>query len=288
MKKNILLIVLLALMVSCMSQNPQQQNERKKQRLTYFSFDHHNTMRLHGENYKVSTEKDGRIHIIIDESYPNEKDFYIDDTTIFDELQVTVDEYKMDKYRSNYRPLHQIFDGDSWSLYYKYDSRRSVSSGGYMEWPSNYHEARKALSDYFQKWRDYPVPEKVINLFRYTCHNNFGCDNEYRMERGENEATLYMRNAELQYEKTLSVSNDHLTELQKLVNVYRMKEEYNRSTDNDSASIYRFVVEYSTGDTIDFQAYHTTFLGGLENAFVSYFSKWLPKENEEDDSSKTR
>ena len=278
MKKNLLLLGLLSLMVSCMSQTQNNNNAMSTERLTYFSFDHHNTMvRFSGESYQVSTEKDGRIRIVIDESFPNEKDFYIDDTTIFDELLSIVKEFKMDKYKGHYQPMMEIFDGDSWSLYYKYNSGRSQSSGGYMDWPGNYHEARHAISEYFQKWRDYPVPAKEINLFRYTCHNSQGCDIEYRMERGENEALLYMRNAELQLEQTLSVSNDNLAELQELVNIYRMKEETSRTTDDESASIYRFLVEYNSGDTIDFHGYHTTFLGGLENAFVAFFSEWLPK-----------
>ena len=277
MKKDLLFIGLLALSVSCISQTPKNNSTMNAERLTYFSFDHHNSMaRFYGENYKVSTEKDGRIHIIIDEGFPKEKDFYIDDTTIFDELLAIVKQYQMDNYRSRYQPSMDITDGDSWSLYYKYDSKRSVSSGGYMAWPDNYGNARKALSDYFQKWRDYPMPVKEINLFQYTCHNNYGCDIEYRMERGENEAVLYMRNAELQFEKTFSVSNDNLAELQELVNVFRMKEEFNRTISDDSASVYRFVVAYSTGDAIDFQGYHTTFLGGLESAFVHFFSNWLP------------
>ena len=277
MKKNILLFSFLSMMVSCVSQNPKNNNDMNTERLTYFSFNHHNTMaRFNGESYLVSAQKDGRIHIVIDESYPNEKDFYIDDTTIFDDLLSIVKQYKMDKYKSNYQPSMQIHDGDSWSLYYSFDSKRSVSSDGYMAWPDNYREARRAIGEYFQKWRDYPIQAKEINLFFYTCTNKQGCDIEYRIERGEQEATLYMRNAEYATDKQIVVSNNHLTELQELVNIYRMKEECSRTTDDDSASIYRFFVSYNTGDTIDFQGYHTTFLGGLESAFVNFFDRWLP------------
>ena len=166
MKKNLLLLGLLSLLGSCMSQNPQNNNTMNTERLTYFSFDHHNTMaRFSGESYQVSTEKDGRIHIVIDEAFPDEKEFYIDDTTIFDSLKAIVDEYKMDKYKGSYQPRMQVFDGDSWSVYYKYDSGRSVSSGGYMAWPDNYREMRQALSNYFQQWRDYQIGIKVIDFF---------------------------------------------------------------------------------------------------------------------------
>ncbi len=277
MWKIILLIGLLAIVASCVSQSPQNPKEMNNERLNYFSFNHHNTMaRFNGESYLVSTQKDGRIHIVIDEGYPNEKDFYIDDTTIFDDLQAIVKQLKMDKYKNNYKPKMEIFDGDSWSLSYSYDSKRSVSSGGYMAWPDNYREARQAIGEYFQKWRDYPIQAKEINLFHYTCTNKQGCDIEYRLERGEQQATLYMRNAEYETDKQLTVSNDHLTELQELVNIYRMKDENSRTTDDDSASAYRFFVSYNTGDTIDFQGYHTTFLGGLESAFVCFFDRWLP------------
>ena len=280
MKKKILLFSFLSMMFSCVSQNPKNNNDMNTEHLTYFSFSHCNTMmRFNGEKYEVSALKDGRIKIVIDEGFPEEKEFYIEDTTIFDELTALVKTYKMDRYKDNYQPTMRVFDGDSWSVYYRYDSKRSHSSGGYMAWPDNYHEAREAISQYFQKWRDYPVPTKEINLFQYTCRNNQGCDIEYRIERGENEAIVYMRNVERQLEETFSVSNDNLVELQELVNVYRMKDERSSTTSDEDASTYRFLVEYSTGDTIDFLGYHTTFLGGLESAFVYYFEKWLPTDD---------
>ena len=257
--------------------NAQNNKNMKTERLTYFSFNHHNTMNIfYGEKYRVETMKDGRIHIVIDEGFPKEKDFFIDDTTVFDELKAVVDKYQMDKYRSDYQPNMRIFDGDSWSLYYKYDSGRSVSSGGYMAWPKNYSEARQAISAYFQKWRDYPIGAKVIDLFQYTCKNSQGRDIEYRMERGEQEASLTVRNAEYGTDKQLSVSNDYLERLQELVNMYGLKDESSRSSNEEEASNYRFLVCYNTGDTIDFTGYYNAFEGGQTSAFTSLFDHWLP------------
>lgn len=273
-KKNLLLLVLMCSLASCIAQNTK---EMEKERLTYFSFDHHNTMVWHsGEKYNVSTEKDGRIHIIIDEGFPEEKDFYIDDTTIFDELDSLIKAFKMHKWHDKYQPKMEIFDGDSWSLYFKYGSEKSKGSGGYMAWPDNYHAARQAISEYFQKWRDYPIPNKEINLFQYTCKNKQGRDIEYRLERGELEAKLFIRNAEYDTDKEITVSNDYLTELQELVNMYRLKDEYNRTTDDDSASRYRFFICYNTGDTIDFTGYYTTFVSGQTAPFLGFFDRWLP------------
>ena len=266
----------MTLMISCNAQN-HNNNDMKTEHLTYFSYDHHNSMAWHsGEKYNVSTEKDGRIHIVIDEGFPEEKDFYIDDTTIFDELDSIIKAFKMHKWHDKYQPKMRIFDGDSWSLYFKYGSGKSKGSGGYMAWPNNYHEARQAISAYFQKWRDYPIQAKEINLFQYTCKNKQGRDIEYRLERGDQEAKLFIRNAEYDTDKEVAVSNDYLTELKELVNMYRLKDERNRTTDDDSASVYRFFIGYNTGDTIDFTGYYTTFVSGQTAPFLSFFGHWLP------------
>ena len=279
MKKNILLIsLLLTLMVSCMAQDPKNNPKMNNERLTYFSFDHHNSMALfNGENYHVSTEKDGRIRVVIDESYPNEMEFYITDSTIFDELKAIVDEYKMDKYKSNYQPRMQIFDGDSWSLYYKYDSKRSVSSGGYMAWPDNYHEARQALADYFQKWRNYEIGVKQIDYFKFTSKNNQGRDIEYILERGENEAIITLRDSEHDFNGSLSVSLDYLNELQQLVNTVRLKESmYDYYTSDEEATQCNFLVRYNTGDTVSAVNCYTKYPGHRESAMMNFFSRWLP------------
>ena len=142
-----------ALAVSCVS--PKHSNKKmNSEHLTYFSFDHHNSMALSGEKYNVSITQDGKVHLVINEGLPDKKEFFLDDTTIFDDLQVIVKTYKMDQYETDYKPEIEVYDGDSWTLYYRYDTKRSVSSGGYMAWPDNYREMRQALSKYFQKWRE--------------------------------------------------------------------------------------------------------------------------------------
>ena len=278
-KKNILLIASMILMVSCNAQNTNNTKDMKTERLTYFSFNHHNTMaRFYGESYQVSAGKDGRIRVIIDEGFPKEMDFFVDDTTIFDALTAIVKEFKMDKYKSDYEPSMRVFDGDSWSLYYKYNSGQSHSSGGYMAWPDNYREARSAINDYFQQWREYAKETKRIDSFQYTSKNNKGCDIEYRLERGEEEATLYIRNAEYGTDEQRFVSNDYLDELQELVNIYRLKDDSNRTTDDDSVTNYHYLVYYNNGDTIDIKGYYTTFLSGTGEAFEGFFERWLPEK----------
>ena len=277
MKKSLLMLGLMLVMTSCVAQKTKNM---KPDRLTYFSFDHHNTMVMFGgENYQVSMEKDGRIHIIIDNRYPDEIDFYIEDTTIFDELKAIVAQYKMDKYKSDYHPEMQVFDGDSWSLYYKYDSGRSVSSGGYMAWPNNYGEAHTAIHEYFQKWRDYPAPIKTISFFQFTCKNNAGCDIDYKLERiGYGEVVMQVRDAEKDLDERLLVDESYMKQIQEFVNVYGLKDypEYKSSNENDTQ--YQYHIRFSNGETLDLEGSYGSFMGGKETALFGLFSSWSPKK----------
>ena len=267
---------LMAFAFSCEACNADDDG-KGSERLTYFQFDHHNSMSQSGERYEVSTTKDGRVHVVIDEGFPEELDFYLDDATIFDELLPIVKAYKMDKYKESYRPMMDITDGDSWSLYYKYDSRRSVSSGGYMAWPRNYHEARSAISEYFKKWRDYQNGKTAIDYFLFSSKNNKGVDILYSMERGETAATVILRDAQRAIDTTFTVSNDLLPELQKMTHVVRLKSDlYNYNTDDPDATRCTYFVRYSTGDTLSGSTCYVKYPGPKERGISAFFSQWLP------------
>ena len=277
MKILLLAMGLLSVSASCVSQNPKDDKDLKNERLVYFSFDHHNSMAIfYGEKYEVNTTKDGRVHVLIDEGYPGEKEFYLNDSTIFDELQVIVDAYEMDKYKKNYQPEMPVTDGDSWDLYCKYDSNRRISSGGYMAWPSNYREARHAITEYFKKWRAYEQGVLAVDCFRFTCKDNKGCDIEYALERGKKEATLTLRNAEKGIDKTLKVSNDCMREVQEMCNTAMMKSElYNYHTDDPDATRCTYSISYNTGDTVSGYTCYTQYPGPKERAVFNFFSRWL-------------
>ena len=274
MKRIPLFTGLLALVVSCAS--PKHNNEMKTEHLTYFSYDHHNSMAIfYGEKYDVSIMEDGRVHVVIDEGFPGEKEFYLDDSTIFDELLEIVKTFKMDKYKENYQPGMQVFDGDSWSLYYKYDSNRSVSSGGYMAWPDNYRDMRKALSDYFQKWREYQQGVLAMDYFKFTCKNRQGCDIEYTLERGDAEAVMTLRNAEKGIDKTLKVSNDVMKELQEQANSVQLKSTlYDYHTDDENATRCTYFVRYNTGDTLNGYTCHTQYPSHKVTAILEFFGHY--------------
>lgn len=267
----------MSFVVSCVSPNHNNNdNEMNTERLTCFSYDHHNSMSQDGENYSVSTMEDGRIHVVIDEGFPGEKEFYLSDSIIFDELLVIVKTYKMDKYKENYKPRMRITDGDSWSLYYKYDTKRSVSSGGYEAWPNNYHEMRQTLSDYFRKWRDYTKGILSMDYFKFTCKNNKGSDMEFTLERGEEQATMTLRDSERNINKTLKVGNDIMRELQERANSVQLKDKmYDYYTEDENATRCTYFVRYNTGDTISGITCHTQYPSHKVRGIIDFFSRWL-------------
>lgn len=275
MNTTLFLTGLMALAVSCASSPQNNNNEMNTERLTYFSYDHHNSMSMDGEKYDVSSTEDGRIHVVIDEGLAGEKEFYLADSTIFDELLDIVKTYKMDKYKEDYKPRGTIFDGDSWSLYYKYDTGRRVSSGGYMAWPDNYREMRHALSDYFLKWRNHQEGVLIMDYFKFTCKNNKGLDTEYTLERGDKEATMTIRDKEQGIDKTLKVDNDILQELQERANSAQLKDKhYDYHTEDENATRCTYFVRYNTGDTISGITCHTQYPSHKVTAINDFFSRW--------------
>lgn len=275
MKIPLSFVGLLAFAVSCVA--PKHNHDMDSEQLTYFSFDHHNTMEMNsGEKYEVSTTEDGRVHVLIDEGSLEEKEFYLNDSTIFGELLDIVKTYKTDKYKENYERRTKIYDGDSWSLSYKYDSQRSVSSGGYMAWPDNYHEMRQALSDYFQKWRAYQKDILVMDYFKFTCKNNQGCDIAYTLERGEEEATMTLYDAERCIDKSIRVSNNNLKELQQNANsVYLKNKLLDYKTDDEDVTRCTYYVRYNSGDTISGITCYTEYPPQKVSTILEFFSRWL-------------
>lgn len=273
--KRLFIIGLLALTVSCVT--PKHNSiEMNTERLNYFYFDQHNGMSQLGENYSVSISKDGKIHVVIDEGYRNEMELFLDDNTIFDELLTIMKTYNTDKYKANYQPEIQVYDGDSWELSYRYDSNRRVRSGGYMAGPDNYRAMHEALKNYFKKWRDCQKGLLVIDYFKFTCENNKGCDIEYTLERGKNNAVVYLRNAERGIDKTIEVDNDYLKEFQETANAVRLKSNlYDYNTSDKEATRCSYFVRYNTGDTVSGTTCHTQYPSNKVSAILNFFERWL-------------
>ena len=163
MKTMIVLVSLLSLF-GCRS----LENELKNDTITSFSLSEGGGMnRFSGFGYQVNETKDGRVHFLFDEGLPNEKEFTIDDHSVFDSLQQIIMKYKMYNYRDYYRPPFDITDGKSWHLSVHYASGKSISSGGYMHGPNGYRSAFEEIIACLDHWKELPVDINEVTSFLY-------------------------------------------------------------------------------------------------------------------------
>ena len=58
------------------------------------------------------------------------------DTEVMKHFRQIIEEEKMYKYKEQYRPMFQVYDGYTWSFYAKFSDGSSISSGGSNARPS--------------------------------------------------------------------------------------------------------------------------------------------------------
>ena len=280
MKKMILLFGLFSSIISGCAQNA-----KPTEPMTYFEYNRHNSMRIYkGMSYKVSLLDDGRVNILINDGFPDEKEFTTDDKTVFDGLQALVDKFGMLKYKSDYKPMMHVTDGDSWHLYIRYGKsyKNSYSSSGYMAGPSNHREAENAIVEYFKKWAEMPMPEKKIQEFVFTCHNDRGLDINYHLTRGEDgNATLTMRNTEhpvdgKPFEGSMSFDEDNFERLDELVRTSRLKKCEGNSYPSESSNTQYYKVCYSDGTVYEGTCYYNNYMDFQGRNISAFFGDWLP------------
>lgn len=253
--------------------------------MTRFEYDRHNSMRIYnGMSYKVSLLDDGRVDILINEGFPDEKEIITDDKTVFDDLQAIVDEFGMLKYKDSYQPKMHITDGDSWHLYIKYGTgyKNSFSSSGYMAGPDNHRKAEKAIVEYFKKWVETPLPEKRIEEFVFNSHNDRGLEINYHLTRDENgKATLTMCNTEHSvdgkpFEGVFSFNEDYFEELEELVKTSRLKKCEGNQYPSDSSNTQYYKVSFSDGTVYEGTCYYDNFMDYQGRNISAFFNDWLP------------
>ena len=126
----------------------ENRNKMNTERLTYFNFDHHNSMVLYaGEKYEVSTAGDGRVLVVIDEGFPGEKRFYRNDQ--LDNLQRVANaaQLKIDIY-----DYHTDDENATRCTYYvRYNTGDTIS--GYTCHTQFPGRKETAIFDFFSHWQ---------------------------------------------------------------------------------------------------------------------------------------
>ena len=243
-------MVILAGLLSLFGCEPQA-NGFENDTMTYFSFSNSGGMRrFSGFRYQIETTEDNKVHFLFNEGYPDEKEFTLDDHSVFDSLQKIVVKHKMYKYSGHYQPKFDILDGHSWSLYIKYASKKKIDAGGYMAGPDGYGEAFREIRECLQYWADMPAANNDVVTFIY----EYG-PLRYLMERKDDHSVLTFDNKETGehqvYERDLGMLDDARI----LVNILELKENRTRGTLDEGCTPWAFDITYVNGTRYRYESY---------------------------------
>jgi len=228
-----------------------------------------------GFKYDIRETKDGKVHFLFNEGYPDEKEFTLDDHAVFDSLQQVVIKHKMYRYKGRYQPKFDITDGMSWSLDVTYASGKEISSGGYMSGPKGYRDAFEDVIQCLQHWKDLPIPLNEVVSFVY----EYGTD-RYTIKRDGDQAMLIVDNGETGEHHELERELDMLEDLRITFNIYGLKMNRSREELEDGCTPWMYDITYSNGDHYHYESYDRDYKCGYTEALQGFIFNWMKeKEN---------
>lgn len=268
------MIVLASLLTLFGCQSPQ--NGFEGDTITYFSLSEGGGMnRFGGFKYRIEETKDGKVHFLFNEGYPDEKEFVLEDHSVFDSLQQIVLKHKMYRYKGNYQPPFHITDGESWSLYVKYASRETISAGGYMAGPDGYREAFNDIIQCLQPWKEMPTQVNELVRFKYTYGTT-----TYLIERKDDHALLTVDDEKENRHEVYQKSLDMLEELRVLANIEGLKENGVLKSDDPNHIPFLFELEYSNGLKYSYQSYDLNYQCHYTEVLQYFFQRWTSDSEE--------
>ena len=229
--------------------------------------------RFDGYRYRVEETKDGRVHFLFNEGYPDEKEFTIDDHAVFDSLQQIVQKHKMYKYSGNYKPLMKIHDGHSWNLSVRFASGKSISAHGYMAGPRGYKEAFKAIIQCLDQWKSYPAPVNEVVYFDYV----YGAI-RYHVERQDDHAVMTIDDNGTGEHQSLERSLNMLEDVRMLVNMESLKENRSMHSDDPEAVNWSYEVSYANGEKYRCESYDAGYKCGTTHSLQRFVFDWIEGE----------
>lgn len=269
-----IMIVLASLLPLLSCQSPWKGFENDT--ITYFSLSEGGGMnRLSGFGYYIKETKDGKVYFHFNEGFPDEKEFTIDDHSVFDSLQQIIAKHKMYTYHGYYQPPFDITDGSSWSLYVKYKSGNTIDAGGYMHGPQGYGEAFREIRQCLDHWKELPVPVNEVVNFLY----EYGRE-RYLFERKDDHAILTYDNEETGEHQVLERELDMMESLRVFFNVERLKMDQTRGKLEEGCTPWMFDITYSNGDHYRYESYDCDFKCGYTHMLQGFVSNWMKEKDE--------
>jgi len=238
--------------------------------ITYFSLTKSGGMNpFSGYRYQISTTKDGQVRFLFNEGYPDEKEYTIDDRSVFDSLQQIVEKYKMHTYTGYYQPEFDIMDGQSWHLDISYASKKSISASGYMAGPDGYSAAFSEIRQCLEPWKQRAVEKNEVVSFLYVYGNE-----QYNLIKKDDHAEMVYDNAESKEHWALERKPEMMEEVGILLNIYRLKTNQTRHSLEDGCTPWSFEVVYGDGTQYRYESYDRDFKCGYTEGIQGLISSW--------------
>ena len=267
-----MLLGLIASLFGCQSGG----NDFKNDTITYFSLSEGGGMeRFGGYRYEVEATKDGKVHFLFNEGYPDEKEFTIDDHSVFDSLQRIVMKHKMYRYKNYYQSPYDVLDGTSWGFFVQYASGKDIRSGGYMYGPDGYGAAISELCNCLDQWKNLPIAVNEVVLFRF----EYGPEH-YTIERKDDHAVLLYDNVETKEHRELERELEMLEDLRVAINVQGMKMNSKRGETKPDYTLWMYEINYNNGDRYLYESYDSSYESGYASLLRAFVTNWM-KEKEE-------
>ena len=254
----------------CRSQQPPKSDPQQGDSIVYFTLSKSGGMRpFGGYKYKVHETKDGQVHFLFNEEYPDEKEFYVDDHSVFDTLGAIVKKYRMDRYRSKYEPEARVFYGYSWNLYVKYASGKTISSGGYMAGPDNWGEAREELLKCLDYWKQKPGLANDLEYLKYS----YGSTN-YDFRRDGDHAVVTVIDLTKGLHEVVEKPLDIMEALRVMAVSEGLRVDGKMESDDPEHIPFRFEMAFSNGDHYAYESYDLKYKCHYTEVFFWFLERW--------------
>lgn len=239
--------------------------------IIYFSLSEGGGMnRFSGFRYNVKETEDGKVHFLFNEGYPDEKEFTLDDHSVFDSLQVMVQKYKMYNWSGHYQPEFDIMDGTSWSLYVRYASRKTISAGGYMAGPDGYWFAIDEIRACLDRIKEANYVEvNGVLWFNY----RYG-DKRFHIERQDDHVLVAVDDQATGAHETYEKPLEMLEELRLMAITEGLRENNNSTSTDPDSTPFEFELLFSNGDHYDYESYDLKYQCHYTEVIHWFLRRW--------------
>ena len=245
-------------------------NLPKGDTMIYFSLYRGGGMRqFDGYRYQIEATKDGRVHFLFNERYPDEKEYYTDDHSVFDSLDKIVRKYDMANYASNYEPEVQVFDGQSWDLYVRYASKASIRSGGYMAGPDNWRQAENEIIECLQPWKEMQVEFNGLASFDYTYMTT-----RVHIEPQGDHALVTIDDDTTGRHEVIEKPAQMLEELRVTTISQDLRDNGSLHSDDPDSKPFKFDILFSNGDHYVYESYDRGYTCHKTEVMLWFLERW--------------